>query len=1033
MKQHFRTGGLAAWSIRHPVGVTMLALTAVVIGLFSLSRLGIDLLPNIIYPEIRVRILDPGVPARIMEDQVTRQLEEQLAITEDAVQVQSKSNEGRSEVNLSFPYGTDIDIALRDASTRLDRAKRFLPDSIEPPVIYKLDPAQIPIMEMVASSSRLDPIELRTWIDYTFSKWFLNLPGVAAVEVGGGLEREIEIVANQERLAGVGISLVELANIIQRENEDAPGGRVFTSNRELSARTIGRFTSIEALRQLPLWNNVNAQIDKSNHLTDVAEINDSHEEERLRVRLNKVPGVKLSIQKQPQANTVAVVDVVKDRLNWLNSQKLMPPEISITPVSDQSIFIRHSLINAELAAALGAILAMTVIYLFLGSFNRTLIIGTAIPIGILVTFAIMAISDLTLNIMTLGGLALGLGLLIDSTIVMLENITRHQHKDSNDDYAIAAAQEVNSPIVASTATNLAAILPFLFVGGLTGLLFKELIITISSAMIAALIVALTLVPALGARIKQGSTESKALINDSFSKLKDFYTNNISILISHPFETISSFLVLLLLSIFILYNSSQSNLPTMDDGRISINITGDPDIHLDTLDETTEAIEDLLLNQPEVETVFTIAGGRIFGRTETISSNKSTLVAQLTPLSQRDTSSEEWVKTMEATIINMDLTGYKIQMRPSGVRGLRISSGDDDISLRIQGNDLAVLKDLGDEVVSRLKDVEGLRNLEHTYEEATEELKIQIDRQRAADLGISVDEMGEVLRIALEGKIISEYIEGDRQFDIRLRLPRQDTSTPEALENILVGFHKNTPVRLREVATIKYGPAPSTIMRDQQQRIVEISASLEENSDLKTISEIIDEKLEGLDLPEGYFYYDAGASKALISGQQTGLTLLLLAVFLVFVVMAVQYESLRNPLIIIFSVPFAVIGVVLGLKILSMPLSMPVFLGMIMLAGIVVNNAIMLVEQIEIERENIPDLRQAIIQAAGIRLRPILMTTLTTVFGMLPLAIGLGEGSEMLQPLAVVIVWGLSFSMLVTLMLIPTMYKFFHLDEFAGQP
>jgi multidrug efflux pump subunit AcrB len=707
----------------------------------------------------------------------------------------------------------------------------------------------------------------------------------------------------------------------------------------------------------------------------------------------------------------------------------MPDDISITPVSDQSVFIRHSLRNAELAALIGAILAMTVIYLFLGSVKRTLIIGSAIPIGILVTFVIMDINGLTLNIMTLGGLALGLGLLIDSTIVMLENITRHQHDGGPaEEYAVTAAQEVNSPIIASTSTNLAAILPFLFIGGLTGLLFKELIITISSAMVAALIVALTLVPALGAKIKQESSENTALINNLFNKLKQYYSQIVNVFITHHIKTIFIFIIIFSASILFLSCSPQDNMPSMDDGRVSINISGDPDIHLDTLDETTDRIEELILEQPEVKTLFTIAGGRIFGRTESISSNKSTVVAQLVSISERNISSADWVKKMEEKIKDLNLTGYKVRMRPPRVRGLKLSRGDDDISLRIQGDDLAVLRSLGDEIVDRLQGMEGIRNVTHTYEETSEELKIQIDRQRAADLGISVDELGEVLRIALEGRIISEYIEGDRQFDIRLRLPRKDTATPEALGNILVGFHQNIPVRLREIAEIEYGPAPTKIMRDQQQRIVEISASLIDGTDLREISTVIDEKLEGLKLPKGYFLYDAGFSKTLKSGQQEIITLLALAIFLVFAVMTVQYESLRNPLVIIFSVPFAAIGVALGLGLRDVALSMPVFLGMIMLAGIVVNNAIMLVEQIEIEREKITDVQQAIANAASLRLRPILMTTLTTVFGMMPLAIGLGEGSEMLQPLAFVIVWGLSFSMLVTLVLIPAMYKIFHFSS-----
>ena len=505
MKQRFRSGGLAAWSIHHPIGIVMLALTVVVLGLFSLQRLSIDLLPHIIYPEVRVRIVDPGVPAEIMEDQVTRQLEEQLAITEGAIQVQSTTSEGTSSVDLSFPYGMDIDLALRDASTRLDRAKRFLPDTIDPPVIYKRDPSQIPVMELVLSSSELDSVELRTWADYTFSRWFLTLPGVAAIEVGGGLEREIQILPDQEILASIGLSLTELSDIITRNNNDTAGGRLMSPSREISTRTRGRFQTVEELRDLPLWRADSGSIENVLRLRDVAEVLDLHEDERLRVRLDGRPGVKVSVQKLPLSNTVSVVDEVQHRLEQIREQNLLPADITVATVDDQSVYVRHALNNASLAATSGAILAMLVIYLFLGNLVRTLIIGTAIPLGILVTFIIMDINGLTLNIMTLGGLALGMGLLIDSTIVMLENITRHQHDSgSRDDNAITAAAEVNSPIVASTATNLAAILPFLFIGGFTGLLFKELIITITSAMLAALVVALTLVPALGAGIKRES-------------------------------------------------------------------------------------------------------------------------------------------------------------------------------------------------------------------------------------------------------------------------------------------------------------------------------------------------------------------------------------------------------------------------------------------------------------------------------------------------------------------------------------------------
>lgn len=1029
MKQRFRSGGLAAWSIRHPIGISMLALTMVIIGLLALQRLGIDLLPHIIFPEVRVRVLQPGVPASIMEDRITRQLEEQLAITEGAIQVQSQTREGRSAVDLSFPYGTDIDIALRDASTRLDRAKRFLPEDIDPPVIYKRDPSQIAIMEVILSSDERDSIELRSWADYNFSKWFLNLPGVAAVEVGGGLQREIEIIADQERLAGTGIGLLELSEKIQTANQDSTGGRLLTSRREINLRNIGRVQSIEELGRLPIESDSRATAaanDDSIELNDLARVIDTHADERLRIRLNKSPGVKLSIQKQPQANTTAVVENVYQQLRWMKTQDLIPDDIEVTTVGDQSIFIRHALDNAKLAALSGATLAMLVVYLFLGSLKRTLIIGTAIPIGILVTFIIMDFNSLTLNIMTLGGLALGLGLLIDSTIVMLENISRHQgREDARDDYAVVAASEVNSPIVASTATNLAAITPFLFIGGLTGLLFNELIITITSAMIAALVVALTLVPALGANTNIGTTSKQSRIDHLIESLRSVYKGLAGRFIRHPLITLSCFILVLLVSLFSLSDIKREFIPKIDEGTVTVSIGGDSGTQLDEMDDVVNQIEDLLLSQKEVETVFTTAGGFVFGRSEFERSNRSSLRVQLIPSDQREMSSEQWIKHTRKHIDELNLIGYKVRMYLRGMTGFRTSSGDDDISLRIQGSDIDTLTQLGARLADTMKQVDGIRNIVSSYEDFNEELRVVIDRRKAAEFGIRADQMGQVIRIALEGLVISDYQENDRQFDIRLRLPREITSTPEALHNLLVGFHQQHPVRLREIAHIEKGPAPSRIIHDQQQRIVEVTATLDEGSDLSRVMAEIHEKAAALELPDNYRLYDGGASDALHDSQTTGVILLALAVFLVFVVMSVQYESLLNPLVIIISVPFAVIGVTLGLNISGMPLSMPVWLGLIMLSGIVVNNAIMLVEQIEIEREHDDKLIHAIIAAACLRLRPILMTTLTTVFGMLPLAIGLGEGSEMLQPLAFVIVWGLSFSMFVSLILVPAMYHLFH--------
>lgn len=1037
MKQRFRTGGLAAWSIHHPVGVTMLTLTVVILGLFSFKQLGINLLPHIISPEVRVRIIDPGVPASIMEDRVTRQLEEQLAITEDAISVVSQTSEGRSSVDLSFPYGVDINNALRDASIRLDRAKRYLPENDNAPVIYKRDPSQIPVMEIVVSSQTLNSVELRSWADYSFSKWFLNLPGVAAIEIGGGLEREIQVIPDQEKLANIGLSLQDFAEQIKQQNVDSPGGRMIAQRSEITTRSSGRFKSVDELKQLPLQTarttgssaDYEDNIDNTIRVNDVARVIDRHKDERLRIRLNKVPGVKLSVQKQPQANTVAVVEEVRHRLNNLKAQNAIPGDIDVAVIDDQSVFVKHAINNATAAAASGALLAMLVIYLFLGSLYRTLIIGSAIPIGIMVTFIIMQAMGLTFNIMTLGGLALGMGLLIDSTIVMLENITRHQAEgETSAEDAINAAIEVNSPIVASTSTNLSAILPFLFIGGMTGLLFQELIITITSAMLASLMVALTLVPALGAKIKKTSNKN-IYINKIVNILNKYYQDNAGLFLNHPGKTFIFFCLLFGPAVYQINNTKRTDFPHMDEGRISMSITGDAGMQLDEMDSTVEQIEDLLLQQQEVVSLFTSAGGFVFGRSEFENSNRSSIKIQLVPSDQRSLTSELWAKQVKQKIDALKLTGYKINLYVTGVRGLHITRGNDDLSIHIRGDNLDTLRELGDKALALLESVEGLSNLTHSYEEVKEELNVRIDRQRAAELGVDASVIGSALQIALDGEIISNYIEGDKDFDIRLRLPRVNSYNPNALQNLMVDYKNSNAIRLGDVADITRAPTASHIQRSQQQRIVEISASFEPQAEQTRVVENVMTKLGELDLPEGYILYDNDTNKTLKEGQKSGFVILLLAIFLVFVVMAVQYESLLNPLIIMISIPFAATGVAVGLLANpGMSLSLPVWLGLIMLTGIVVNNAIVLVEQIELERSRTSTINEAIKNAAALRLRPILMTTLTTVFGMMPLAIGLGEGSEMLQPLAFVIVWGLSFSLFVSLVLVPSLYALFHHRE-----
>lgn len=1011
-------GGLAAWSINHPVAVSVIIMTIVILGFFSFNRLGVDLLPNLIYPEVRVRILYPGVPASIMEDEITRQLEEQLAITEGATNIQSRSSEGTSNVDLSFPYGTDINVALRDASTRLDRAKRFLPTEIDPPVIYKRDPSQIPIMELVVSSELKTPIEIRNWVDYNFSKWFLNLPGIASTEVGGGLIREINIELDQQKLYHYGFTVDDVISQIQKENNDIAGGKLYGQHDEISIRALGRFTNLDQLANLPISKPTATGV-RTVLLRDLALVKNTHEDEHIRIRLNGLSGVKVSIQKQPTANTVEVVEVVRQRLEWLKQNNLVPDDVRVQAVGDQSVFIEHSVNNAAAAALSGALLAMLVVYIFLGNFIRTLIIGSAIPIAILVTFIIMNTTGITINIMTLGGLALGIGMLVDSTIVMLENISRHQLEGEEvKQAAIHAAAEINSPIVASTSTNLVAVLPFLMIGGLTGLLFKELIITIAAAMVASLFVAMTLVPALGSLIKK----SQAGHAPKFDRLITKYSSLNHTLITKPWLIVIFAVPVLAGSVFLLSNAKSLFLPNVDEGNVDISLTVDSGIQLNEMDEIVYKIENLLLSDPAVDTVFSTIGGSVFGRSETISSNKSSLRVQLNKNSSGKYNSNAWIEQIRKDIGKLKLTGIKTRIKLRGIRGVRLSASDNDISIRVRGQDITTLTSIANDIADLIKPIQGLQNIEHQYEDTDKELVIKVKREVSSQLGINTEIIGQAIRLSLDGQVVSDYIEQDQQFNIRLRFTRTSINNISNLKDVIVTYKNDQPIYLADVAEFETVATTKNIYRDKQQRFVEISASLEPTKTLQEALEKIEIKLQDYQLPEGYTRYQSDEAQILEQGQTQGLTILLLALFLVFVVMAIQYESLLNPLIILFTIPFSLIGVVAGLYLTGTPLSMSVWLGMIMLAGIVVNNSIVLVEQIEIEKNNGLPVNDAIVKASGIRLKPILMTTLTTVIGMMPLALGLGEGSEMLQPLAIVTVFGLSFSTLISLFLLPSFYK-----------
>jgi hydrophobe/amphiphile efflux-1 (HAE1) family protein len=1029
-----RRGGLPSWSIRRPVGTVMLTSVVLVLGGFFAGGLPLDLLPSIVYPQIRAGVTYPGVEPEVLEETVARPLETALAVTEGVTRIETEVQEGRVGVNLYFDYGTDVDMALQDASKNLDRVRSQLPQEANPPTIFKFDPSQMPVYEVAFSSDERSLVSLRDWVDRRLRPQLLTVQGVASVDVSGGLEREVAVLLDQDRLRSYGLTVSQVIEAVRAANQDVAAGRVGSETREVVGKTSGKFQSVDDIRNVMLNLSGGGRIP----LTEVAAVQDTTREQRLFARLDGVPAVRLVVRKQPDANTVAVADGVDALLARLQGSDFIPRDISYRTLENQAGFIRSSVNSVRNAAISGGVLAMLVVLLFLGSLRKTLIVLLAIPIAVLATFVMMGMGGLTLNIMTLGGLALGVGLLIDNSIVMMENIFRRKEEtgEEPEDAAHEGAAEVQGAVVAATSTNLAAVIPFLLISGLAALIFRELILTISFAILASLAVALTLVPMLSAQLAKvrfssgiGRTRFLRGFDGGVQRLRGGYRRIMPGVLRWRWAVLGLAVLALWGARHLASTTGNEFLPQVDDGGVSVMIALPPGSTPQETNRIALEVEEMVREMPHVEHVFASAGGMFFGGSSVERGGRGSLSIRLAPASQRPMSADEWVQTIQRRIQERGFAGARIFVRPPRIRGLRTSSSGADMAITIQGDDLAELQRLADDVAARIRDVPGLEGVQPSTEEASPLLSVVLDRERAAYLGLSAAAVGQTLRTALDGTIATRYTEGNREFDVRVRFPRERFTSPEDLGTVALfpGGSGGAPIYLRDVADVRAGLGPSSIERENQNRIIRLTGDV--ITEVATVGEVnreIRARLADLRLPDGYGLIYGGEEEAIRENARLLLTVVLLAIFLVFVVLAVQYESLVNPFVILFAIPMSLVGVALGLWITGTPQSAPVLLGVILLAGIVVNNAILLVQYVEQYRKR-PGVTmiEAAVEAGAVRLRPILMTTLTTMFGMLPLALGIGQGSELMRPLAITMVSGLSLSMLLTLFVVPSAYVIFN--------
>ncbi|MEG4578239.1 efflux RND transporter permease subunit [Microcoleus sp. MON1_C5] len=1040
---------ISATAIRRHIGTLMLTLAIIVVGIFYITQLPVDLLPSITYPRISVRLDAPGVSPEVAVDEITRPLEQGLSATEGVTQVFSRTREGQVSVDLFFRPGGDINQALNDATASVNRIRNRLPDTVESPSLFKFDPSQQPVYEFALTSDSRQGVDLRVFADDELAREINVIPGVASVDVSGGVQEEIQVNIDLNRLQSLGVNLNDVFNALRDRNLDTSGGRLRQESNEPLTRTIGRFRTASEIA------NLSFQVSGSNppkrvYLRDFAQVNDGTEEQRVKVFLNQKPAVKISILKQPDANTITVVDGVKNRIKEMQESGLISADMTVVTTLDESRFIRNSLADVANAGVSGAVLAAVAVLFFLGSLRQTLIISLTIPLCTLAAIILMRLFGLSLNLFSLGGLALGIGQAIDTSVVILENIVvgldsnphlkKGRIKDRKErtiEESVLRSEEVESAMVASTAANLVSVLPFLLIGGFFSLLFNELILTISFAVAASLLVALTVVPMLTSRL-MGMSYSSGI--SQFGPIKHFnrgFENGTRAYGSMLSKVLSLRLIIIAVAFVILGGGTwlmagqipQEILPRVNTSQARLFASFPPGTNLETNQKVIAAADKLLLAQPETDYTLTTAGGLLFGNNTVENLLRGSSTITLKP----GTNTTDFTEKMTEEFKKLDLPkGTRLRLVPESIRGLVLTNSPvrgGEIDVVVQGETEQSLQEAGRQILKELDEKVKLARFRPEADAPQSEVQIRPDWERAAVYGLTAQDIGETIQTAIEGAVPTQLQRGNRLIDVRVQFDRTSVKSIAQLGQIPLSGN-NSIIRLSDVANITIGKAPAEIQRLNQRQVFLVVGNLNKGASLGDAVQQVDAVLSELKLPRGVRILPSSAAET-NEQLQTSLKLLGgLATFLVFVAMAVQYNSLVDPLVILLTVPLALAAGVFGLYVTKTAIGATVMIGAILLVGIVVNNGIIMIELAnQILEEEKVDRTTAILRAAPQRLRPILMTTITTVLGLFPLALGIGEGSEFLQPLGVVVFSGLSLATLLTLFIIPCFYILLH--DFFG--
>lgn len=1012
--------GLTDTSVKRPIATTMVYLIVLTLGIVGFRFLPVDLLPPIEFPRLSIQVDYPNVGPEEMENIITDRIENAVAGVANLEEVSSTSSEGQSRVNLSFTQGVNLDEAANDVRAALDRVRHNLPAEADAPRIRKFDPNDSPIVILGAQSERpMD--ELTRILDRDIAKQIEQVPGVGAIDIWGGVYREIRVNLKRDRLIGSGLSANQVQNAIAAENQTLPGGNVKEGLNELYVRTLGEYDNIGQIA-----NTIITRVDGNPiRVRDVADVEDAYQDIGRLVHIDGKPMVRMGIRKQTGANTVAVSHGIQREIERINNER---SDLQLIMITDQSEFIQNSIDNVQQAAMWGGLLAIFVLYLFLRNGSTTFIIAISIPISIVATFGLLYFGDLTLNQMSFGGLALGVGLIVDNAIVVLENIVRLRSEGKDRiTSSLVGTKEVGGAIVASTLTTSVIFLPVVFMQTITGTLFQELALVVVFALACSLLVALTLVPMLASRFMTIKPDSELTAKDKgrfqklFEKFENQYAGFLRKAIQKKYVVFGVTIVLLGGSVYAWNMIPMELAPETEADNVRV------DFHL------AEGLNITIANQylGELETrVRAIAPmEEVKHITTDVRNGRAQIELILNDVGDRNISSYALADELREKLEGIVPGGSVRVSAQSGLWILRRifggGGGDDDdeaVRLQLRGYDLEVADGIADQIRNRMESIPEVRGVRSDRQEGRPEQNIVFDREKISELGLTVREVSQAIQTNIGGSRAGMYREGGEEYDIMVRLRQEDRMSTLDLDNISVTAANGQVIPVSSVINQQSSRGPTSINRINGQRITNITANLERGVPLGTAIEKIRAEIAGITLPAGYSVSYGGEYEEQQKAQQDFIMSIVMALILIYMVMAAQFERFIDPLIVMFAVPVAIVGVVPTMLLTNTTLNMQSIMGIIMLIGIVVNNAIVLVDYINLmRRERGLSVLEGVVEAGRLRLRPILMTTLTTVLGLLPLSFGWGAGGEIQAALARVVIGGLTASTLITLVLIPVIY------------